>query len=238
MSSLYYKTHPLFAVLSMLLPSPQRSFNSRKSTRRKTRFTKFETELSLPFSRVLPLVSRPFSSLASKLFDSLSQTMAGERTAFRPQRPRQSLGALPSVPINKENSTSTSSEQPTSTSTWRKRAQSLGGEQLEQARKKAKESLELSPSKKLRRGLVRHSPSSCCLDPNLTPPTPPGPPPVHPPRRSRHLRRYTPHDQLLLDLARSARRPVEPHDRPQLPLHRPLPPAFGLRTGGGGFFRR
>lgn len=93
--------------------------------------------------------------------------MAGERPAFRPQRPRQSLGAIPSVPVNKENTTSTSEPAP-STSTRRKRAQSLGGEQLEQARKKAKESLELSPSKKLRRGLVRPLPS-CCLVHNLTP---------------------------------------------------------------------
>ena len=89
------------------------------------------------------------------------------RPAFKPSRPRASLSALPSTSLalaaaDGEN-TAPEPVPHADASTRRKRAQSLGGAALDDARKKARRSSmaptstggELSPGKLARRKLVR-----------------------------------------------------------------------------------
>ena len=129
------------------------------------------------------------------------------RPAFRPQRTRASLGAVPSAsyalasPVNKENpstsrddsttpapgSDAPASQPSTAQKRTKKRAQSLGGDALEMARKRLQlgepPRLEMSPGKLERRQRVRPQ-SSCALSVTLTSCVDPQSPPL-PARRHR-----------------------------------------------------
>ena len=81
--------------------------------------------------------------------------MASARQGFRPTRSRASLSSLPAPTTTAPNKENTKQDDPPMASSSRKkRAQSLGGDALEEMRKRSREE-ELSPGKKLRRGLVR-----------------------------------------------------------------------------------
>lgn len=81
--------------------------------------------------------------------------MATARQGFRPTRSRASLSSLPAAAAaapDKENNEGENLAM--ANPSRKKRAQSLGGDALEEMRKRTREE-ELSPGKKLRRGLVR-----------------------------------------------------------------------------------
>lgn len=142
---------------------PEQTKNWRRNgrpqgTKKKTRRVKCETHhvTFAPQRRVPPFLS--FRSCSSHPATSMSA-----RQPFRPSRPRASLPSTsaPLVAANNENVTAPESDASTRLANRKKRAQSLGGAALDDARKKAKLSLGgstsggLSPGKIARRKLVR-----------------------------------------------------------------------------------